>query len=191
MAMFPPRKIPLDEEALYVPVQTFLEQRFQDRLKPAFGDLRHLSAITARAGGSNTGIWSKPDLGLAALWRYKYSLAWQFDVHGFEVKPADRCDLTAVHEALNHTSQVHYSHLVWHAPDWDELEVGCRSLRDRCERHGIGLITFTDHCNVDSFTIRVSGRRHEPAGDAVDEFLETRFSMDQKQQLLAWIAELR
>lgn len=181
----------MDEEAFYDPVREYLEQRFQDRLKPAYGDLRHLSAITARAGGSGTGIWSKPDLCVVALWRQKYSLTWRFDVHGFEVKPAERCDLTAVHEALNHTSLVHFSHLVWHAPAWNDRDAKCASIRDRCARHGVGLITFSDELNVDTFTVRVQAQRHTPSGDAVDEFIETRLPAEQRSTLLKWIAELR
>jgi hypothetical protein len=182
---------PIDEEALYKPVRNFLDQRFQDRLRPTFGDLRHLSAITARAGGTSTGLWSKPDLCCVALWRYKYALEWRFDVHGFEVKPAARCDLTAVHEALNHTSMVHYSHLVWHKPDWNERDGKCAAILERCERHGIGLITFADERNVDTFATRVAARRQSPAGDAVDEFIETRLEPADRKTLLDWIAELR
>jgi hypothetical protein len=60
----------MSEEALYRPVHDYLEQRFQDRVRPAYGDLRFLSALTARAGGASTGIWSKPDLCFIALWRF-------------------------------------------------------------------------------------------------------------------------
>lgn len=179
------------EEDLYRPVHDFLEQRFQDRLRPTYGDLRHLSAITARAGGNETGLWSKPDLCMVAVWRHKYSLSWRFDVHGFEVKPAARCDLTAVHEALNHTSLVHFSHLTWHKPDWNDRDPKCSGIRDRCERHGIGLITFAEEKNVDTFTVRVQARRHSPSGDAIDEFLETRLAPDDRAKLLTWVEELR
>lgn len=182
---------PADEEALYEPVHSFLQLRFQDRLRPAKGDLHYVSAITARAGGANTGLWSKPDLSIAALWRFKFGLRWEFDLHGFEVKPRNRCDLTAVHEALNHTSMVHFSHLVWHKPDWDDREAKCATILQRCERHGIGLITFTDERNVDSFSIRLPGRRFDPRGDAVDDFIDTRFDAGQRDRLLGLIEERR
>jgi hypothetical protein len=181
----------MSEEALYRPVHDYLEQRFQDRVKPVYGDLRFLSAITARAGGANTGIWSKPDLCFIALWRYKYGLAWSFDVHGFEVKTATGCNPTAVHEALNHTSLVNFSHLVWELPHWDDKDARCRDIRDRCARHGVGLIVFSDSANVDTFTVKVDAQRHQPAGDAVDEFIESRMPVEQRNIVLEWIKELR
>jgi hypothetical protein len=179
------------EESLYRPVHDHLEQRFQERIKPAYGDLRFLSAITARAGQRDTGIWSKPDLCCVALWRYKYALGWSFDVHGFEVKTASNCDATAVHEALSHTSFVNFSHLVWEKPDWNERDSRCAHIRDRCARYGVGLITFADTDDVDTFVVHIGARRHEPAGDALDEFLETRLPKEQRTMLLAWIDELR
>jgi hypothetical protein len=172
-------------------VQDYLEQRFQDRIKSVFGDLRTLSAITARSGGVGTGIWSKPDLCVIALWRYKYALTWSLDVHGFEVKTEAGCNPAAVHEALNHTSLVHYSHLVWHHPRWTEQDARCKDIRNRCARYGVGLIVFSDAGNVDSFAVVVEARRQEPAGDAVDEFIDTRFPPEQRAVLLDWIKELR
>src|SRR5258705_76145 len=68
------------ESDLYRPVRDYLELRFCDWLRPAYGDLRSASAITATAGGARTGQWSKPDLALVALWRTKYALAWSLDL---------------------------------------------------------------------------------------------------------------
>ena len=181
----------MSEETLYRPVHDFLEQRFQDRVKPAYGDLRFMSAITARAGGTNTGIWSKPDLCVIALCRFKYALSWSFDVHGFEVKTTTGCNPTAVHEALNHTSLVSYSHLVWEHPRWDDRDGQCRDIRDRCSRFGVGLIVFSDAANVDSFTVKVAAQRHQPAGDAIEEFIESRLPVDQRHIVLEWVRELR
>jgi hypothetical protein len=86
---------------------------------------------------------------------------------------------------------VHYSHLVWHKPDWNERDGKCAAILERCERHGIGLITFADERNVDTFATRVAARRQSPAGDAVDEFIETRLEPADRKTLLDWIAELR
>jgi hypothetical protein len=91
------------ERDLYEPVYNYLEVRFRDRLKPPRGDLRHITAITANTGGNATGLWSKPDLCLISLSRQKYRLTWNLDLHGFEVKPTDCCDVQSVHEALNHS----------------------------------------------------------------------------------------
>lgn len=179
------------EEDLYRPVHDFLQQRFQGRLRPTYGDLRPITAVTARSGGNRSGVWSKPDLCLIALWRQKYTLSWNFDVHGFEVKTQTGCDPTAVHEAHNHTALVHFAHLVWHNPDWSDGDLRCADILKRCSRYGVGLIVFSDPTNVDTFAIKSEARRHEPAGDAIDDFVETRLSKLDRDKLLSWIEDLR
>lgn len=179
------------EADLYEPVRDYLELRFQDRLRPLYGDLRALSAITATAGGSGTGKWSKPDLCLIALWRHRYQPGWRLDLHGFEVKPAGRCDAESVHEALNHTSHVHFAHLTWHNPAWADGDTRCRAILDRCRRFGVGLITFADPANATTYSVRFPAPRHDPAGDAVDEFIETRIPQADRATLGEWLAEAR
>lgn len=179
------------ESDLYRPVHDFLEQRLRDRLRPAYGDLRSISAVTATAGGGGTGQWSKPDLALVALWRTKYAPTWSLDLHGFEVKTAVGCTTASVHEALSHAALVHYSHLVWHRPDWSDGQKDCKAILDRCARYGVGLITFSDPANSDSYLIRHTARRHDPSGEAVDEFIESRFPAADRAQLTSWIEELR
>ena len=168
------------------------KERFRDRIKPLFGEIRSISKVTAStSGGATAGLWSRPDLCLVALWRYKYGLSWHFGLHSFEVKTQTGCDRRAVYEALNHASLVNYTHLVWHNPAWDPSDRQCGDIHDRCTRHGVGLITINNPANVDTFFVRVPARYHETSGDAVDEFLETRLDPEDRQQLLEWIKEMR
>lgn len=179
------------EAELYPWVHSFLEARFRDRVRPTYGALEAVSAITATAGGAASGYWSRPDLALAALWRGKYALDWTLDLHAFEVKTETGCTPAAVHEALSHAAMVHYAHLVWHKPEWDDGKPECRAIVERCERYGIGLIHVADFENVDEFTVRLAARRHEPTVEAVDEFIETRFPDTERTRLLNWIEERR
>ena len=179
------------ESDLYQPVHDYLELRFRDRLHPLYGELRAISAITATAGGTGTGKWSKPDLCLAALWRHKYGLNWQLDLHGFAVKPESRCTAESVHEALNHTSHVHFTHLVWHQPNWCETDLRCKSILERCRRYGVGLITMAEPRDTATYYVRVPAPRHDPPGDAVDEFIETRMPPEEKAKLAEWLLEVR
>ena len=178
------------ESALYEPVHDYLELRFGDTLRPIRGDFRAIAAITATAGGPGTGTWSKPDLCLLALWRHRYSPQWRLDLHGFEVKPESRCTAESVHEALNHTSHVHFSHLVWHKPNWDAADGRCKEIFDRCRRYGIGLITLAEPLDASSYFIQLVAPRHEPSGDAVDEFIETRIPDEEKTTLNKWLSEV-
>ena len=179
------------ERDLYEPVYNYLELGFRDRLKPARGDLRHITAITANTGGNATGIWSKPDLCIISLSRQKYGLSWQIDLHGFEVKPQGACSVQSVHEALNHTSLVNFTHLVWHVGDWNESRADCSTILSRCSHYGVGLITFSAPSDLTSYVLHLPAPRHDPSPDAFDEFVETRLSQDDRTKLLSWITELR
>ncbi|CAA2140311.1 hypothetical protein [Hyphomicrobium sp. ghe19] len=179
------------EHDLYEPVYNYLELVFRGRLKPLYGDLRHITAITANTGGNATGIWSKPDLAMIALSRQKYGLAWRIDLHGFEVKPAGTCSVQSVHEALNHSSLVHFTHLVWHCERWDARDERCASIIERCSHFGVGLITFKRPSDPQTYFVQLPARRHNPEPDAFDEFVETRISPEDREKLTAWIAELR
>jgi len=179
------------ERELYEPVCNYLELGFRDRLQPVWGDLRHITAITANAGGNATGIWSKPDLCMISLSRQKYGLNWQIDLHGFEVKPLGSCTVQSVHEALNHTSLVNFTYLIWHIDDWNEARSDCSTILSRCSHYGVGLITFSAPNDLRSYALHLPARRHEPAPDAFDEFVETRLSDIDRSKLLGWITELR
>jgi hypothetical protein len=182
----------MPESDLYPYVHDYLEQRFRARLKPRYGDLHSISAITAAApGGFDDGKWSRPDLAMAALWRFKYDLGWTMDLHSFEVKTPKNCSTISVHEALSHTALVHYSYLTWHNPGWSDTNAESRAILDRCARHGVGLITFSDPPNSDTYVVRLPSIRHSPSGEAVDEFIETRFPEEERQQLRRRIEELR
>lgn len=179
------------ESDLYRPVRDYLEQRFCDLVRPRYGEFQPpISAETASGGGA-TGFWSKPDLCLFAIWRFKYTPGWHLDLHGFEVKTERACNTASVHEALNQVSQLHYAHLVWHCPSWADQDRRCREIHECCVRYGIGLITLSDPNNVDSFLVRVPAHRHEPAGDAIDEFIETRLKSDDRKKILGFLPEAR
>ncbi len=180
------------EEELYPYVHDYLEQRFRERLATRHGEFMSISADTSKAhGGSGDGQWSRPDLALAALWRFKYGLSWALDLHSFEVKTESGCDAKSVHETLSHTGHVHYSYLTWHCPNWSESVQAHGSILERCRRFRVGLITFGDPANADSYVVRVPSGRHEPSGEAVDEFIETRFPDEERAKLQEWLERVR
>lgn len=178
----------MSESSLYPFVHDFIEQRFRASLSPRYGELHTASAITATTkGGTDDGRWSRPDLALAAVRRFKYEPTWTLDLHSFEVKTPTNCDPTSVHEALSHASLVHFTWLTWHNSNFDEADQLCRQIHDRCARHGVGLITFDDPANSDSFTVRLRSPRHSPDPEAIDEFIETRFEKHDREKLQAWL----
>ncbi len=180
------------ESDLYPPINDYLEQRYREILKPRYGDLRSISAITAKSGGGTfDGKWTRPDLAMAALWRFEFGLSWTIDLHSFEVKTENGCDNVSVHEALSHTAMAHYSYLMWHNPSWDEDKGNCRATCERCAQYGVGLITFSDPADSSAYHIRLRSIRHNPSGEAIDEFMETRFPQAERDLLRKWVRELR
>ena len=180
------------ESDLYPAVNDYLEQRYREVLKPRYGDLRSISAITAASGGGTfEGKWTRPDLAMAALWRFEFGLSWTLELHSLEVKTESGCDNVSVHEALSHTAMAHYSYLTWHNPSWDANKSNCSAILERCERYGVGLITFSDPANSSNYCIRLRSARHSPSGEAIDEFIETRFPPAERELLRKWVQELR
>lgn len=177
------------ESALYDHVESYLQLRFQQRLKPLLGEcLPPITAITARA--NMAGQWTRPDVGLIAVWKNRYSATVNLDVYGFEVKTRKGCTLTAVHEALAQNRVVHFSYLVWHLPESDLCEQSFEIISKHCDAFGIGLITFSRAYDADSFTLHLQAKRGTPASDAIDEFVEAGFRAEDRTRLLRFLPSL-
>jgi hypothetical protein len=177
------------ESALYDRVESYLLLRFQHRLKPMLGEcLPPITAITARA--NMAGQWTRPDVGLIAVWKNRYSAKVNLDVYGFEVKTRKGCTLTAVHEALAQNRVVHFSYLVWHLPESDLCDEPFEKISKHCEAIGIGLITFSRSYDADSFIVHLQAKRGTPASDAIDEFIEAGFSAEDRTRLLRLLPSL-
>lgn len=175
------------ESDLYPFVDRFLNIQFAARVKPPLGVNLPLVAITATAGPSGSGVWSRPDLAMVNAWRHKYQPGERLDVYGFEVKRDEGCDLRSVHETLAHCRLVHFAYLVWQYRNRDHTSERFRVIRDNCEAYGLGLITFSDENDGRTFEVHIEASRATPNEAAVDEFIDTRFPLHQQQMLLKWL----
>lgn len=180
----------MSEVELYPIVERFLHVRYSPSLKPTQGTHLTQVAMTATAGPAGSGTWSRPDLAMINLWRHKFQPTQTLDLHGFEVKRDDGCDLKSVHETLAHRRLVHYAHLVWNYRSEDFAATRFSVIEENCRAYGLGLITFLGESS-DSFRIHLAPTRSVPAEEAVSDFIETRFSEQQKTRVLAWIKEAR
>jgi hypothetical protein len=81
--------------------------------------------------------------------------------------------------------------LVWQCEGWDDRDPICRTVADRCNAYGVGLITFSDACDPRSYATRAAARRHTPEPDLVDGFIETRLPASERDRLAGWIKELQ
>lgn len=180
----------VQERELYEPVETYLNVRFSGGLKPLRGECFTVSAITATAGTLGAGQWTRPDVALIAVWKNKFSPVVHLDLYGFEVKTSKGCNVSSVHEALAQNRLVHYSYLVWHVPPPVLETKRFLAIYESCEAYGVGLITFHRQVDASTFTTHLLPQRAEPTPNAVDEFIETRFTEADRNRVLKFLPSL-
>ena len=172
------------EAELYEPVSVYLNLKFSNRIKPTYGTLFPIVAITATSGPHASGTWTRPDLSMVALWKHKYSPHLILDLYGFEVKTTENCNLTAVHETLAQRRFVNYAYLVWHCPKSERETNKFQTIFENCKAYKLGFIVFEIPENPDSYELILDAQRSDPAPDIVDEYIETRFEDHHKKQIL-------
>ncbi|MGO8952754.1 MAG: hypothetical protein ACLPWS_19610 [Rhodomicrobium sp.] len=175
----------------YMHVENFLRKSFvPDVIDPVPQMVDYVVEITAATGGT-AGLWTKPDLALATVTRYRFSPQPELELYGFEVKQEDGCTVYAVHEALAHAAFVHYTTVIAILADASPYQRNLARMREQAAEHGVGLIVIPGtQQNLDRYELILEPRRLAPALWRVDEFIETRFGKDAKQKLLSWLGKL-
>lgn len=133
--------------------------------------------------GPHRGQWARPDYILVTAMRFKLLPGSQVDVHSFELKTETGGTVQAVHEALAQTRYTHFGHLVWHLPDGSKAEARLAEIAKHCDEHGIGLIRMRDPTRVEGYEILVDPVRKATLPAAVEGFLESRLSQEQRTKL--------
>ena len=133
--------------------------------------------------GPYRGQWARPDFVLVTAMRFKLLPGSQVDVHSFELKTETGGTVQAVHEALAQTRYTHFGHLVWHLPDGSKAETRLAEVAKHCDDHGIGLIRMREPARAESFEILLDPVRKTTLPVAVEGFLETRLSPEQRTKL--------
>jgi hypothetical protein len=144
---------------------------------------------TARTVGAGR-RWSRPDLCLACVSRYLYRPVPMLDLHSFELKMPDGCNMLAVHEALSHTAAAHYAHLGIYLPDGPDSKKAEAHLPDmlmQARRHGVGVIIIHDPKDMFRYQRVLEAQRHEPAPSHIDSFIDERFSSSNMLALKRWV----
>jgi hypothetical protein len=174
----------------YRHVENFLRKSFvPDVIDPVPQMVDYVVEITAMAGG-NTGLWTKPDLALATVTRYRFAPQPELELYGFEVKKEEGCTVYAVHEALAHAAFVHYTSVIAIVAEASPYHRNLSRMREQAAEHGVGLVVIPDTERIsEKYEVMLEPRRLAPALWRVDEFIETRFGDDTKQKLLAWLGK--
>jgi hypothetical protein len=141
---------------------------------------------TARIHGP-PGRWTRPDLCMGCVARYRYAPQPQFDLFSFELKMPSGCNMLAVHEALAHGAVAHLPYLCLYLPaDADERK-DLSPMLEQAQRHGVGVIQMLDPSNFATYTRLLEARRGQPAAGRIDAFIDERFGVASRLALVRWL----
>lgn len=129
--------------------------------------------ITAHQGARPTGKWTRPDITVGAEKAYEYVPAKKdYEVITYEVKLAEKLDVTAVYEALAHRRASMRSYvLVIIEGNLEQFDEVINDVCEEAERHGIGVVVTTDPGNWQDWSERVEAIRHEPDSQKLNDFI--------------------
>jgi hypothetical protein len=122
------------------------------------------------------GRWTRPDLCIVAIRKFKFLRDPVFDVISFEVKPEWSISVQGVFEALSHKQSSTRAYVIYHVSDkdFDELPEADR-ITALAEQHGIGVILAGTPCKFETWTEKVRARRSPPDPEYLNEFLQLVF----------------
>lgn len=175
----------VEEEDLYEPMRDVLSNDWvRDRRLGQF----HVEVIARQGRRETGGRWSRPDLVVLAMTRFRFVPGSQFDVITFEVKCFDALDITVVYEALSHRRSATHANVLVYLPDEEapHLQDALEDVARECERHGIGLIVAADASDYNAWDERVTAVRFEPDALKLDEFIATQLSLAGQQVVQRW-----
>lgn len=150
----------------------------------------HLTQITAQQGRRSTGgKWTRPDVAVIAVRSFEFVPGKHLEVISFEVKPSISTALEGVFEALAHSVFAHRSYLAVKIVETltGEPNQDLERTSSECARHGVGLYTFTDETNFDTFNAMQDAVRRNPDPNKVNDFIATQISPGNKSLLKKWL----
>ncbi|HEX4232153.1 MAG TPA: hypothetical protein VHZ07_26030 [Bryobacteraceae bacterium] len=160
----------LRESDLYAGVHEYVRKSFVE--KQRLTDF--VSEITASQGRRDTGgMWTRPDIVVVGLRTFNYLPDRRVEVVTFEVKRKDNVGVEAAYEASAHLAAAHRSFIVAEASRGSDLD---ERLVSECERLGVGIISFEQSSNLESYYIYVNGRVNSPDLDKVDQMIDTQLT---------------
>lgn len=174
---------PLLEIQLMPSLQRYLEMRFWRRLQ--LPDDAYWSVIDTSTGGAQNGQWRRCDFTGVAIAPRAVLRGSDVELYSFELKAAGAANVAAVHEASAQTRGTHYGYLVCHVDDPLAERLRLDAIEDECHRLGVGLITFADPQDLDSWAHKMPAAKQPTDDSKVDEFLRTRLDMHEIRTIKA------
>lgn len=135
--------------------------------------------ITALQGSRQTGgRFTRPDIVCVEIRTYEYLPRKDLEVITFEVKRAGVADVVCVLEALAHRRAATRSYVLVHVPI-DRIQptaAGVDHTVRFARQQGIGVVTFADPRDYDTWTERCEARLVEPDPHELNAFITNQLS---------------
>lgn len=171
-----------NEADLYGPMLDVLERSW-------VGDQGYDTSIirrTALAGRRDTGgTWTRPDLCVVAIRKFKFLRDPVFDVISFEVKPNWAVSVQGVFEALAHRQYTTRAYVIYHVSNTDFAALPeAERITELAEQHGIGVILAEAPGDYQKWSELVRARRWTPDPDDLNEFLQRVFPSSDHDEII-------
>ncbi|MCZ4520955.1 hypothetical protein O4220_20785 [Rhodococcus ruber] len=167
------------EKSLYGPLVTTLADSWSAQRRSVALAVEDTSSQGSKKTG---GTWTRPDIVAVNLKKYDYLPGSFLEVTTFEVKPADYIGITAVYEALAHRRAATHSYVLLQVPAMrsNSLSAAVEDVRVVATEHGIGVITFADEADFDTWDVLDEAVRNDPDPEKLNDFIATQLSFDAK-----------
>lgn len=174
-----------NEASLYQPIIDVLRERWvKDQPFDQF-----VVENTSQGGRRADGIWTRPDITVAAMTTYTYVPGRHLDIVSFEIKHHTGFNVTAIYEALAHRRSATRAYVLAYIPD-EKLPVYqdtvLADVQDEAARHGIGLIIAGDPNDFDTWEIKEDGTAFPPDPSRLNSFIRNQLSEGTRDQIVRW-----
>ncbi len=178
------RKQKVKESDLYAMVSQYIEKTWvKDNEITQFVLEKTASQGKRRTGGK----WTRPDYALIAVKLFPYIPGKVLELISFEVKPEDDYRIEGVFETAAHSRFSNKSYLLIHSPngvpDTEEFE----RVERECKRFGLGLITFSDPQDWNTYETRQEAERKNPDPADVNSFISTQVTKHNQTTILGMV----
>jgi hypothetical protein len=141
---------------------------------------------TAMSGSRNTGgKWTRPDISVVAIQKFKFLRDPVFDVISFEIKPIWQITVEGVFEALAHRQYTTRAYTIFHTSVSNfNSQPEANRIIALAEQHGVGIILAENPADYDSWVEQAKARRWSPDPADLNEFIQRVFPPSDHDEII-------
>lgn len=163
-----------DEKSLYSPFKSTIELKFTTDNGIKGSVCEDISSQGRRYTG---GLWTRPDIVLISVNTYPYYPGKVMDVITFELKHHKNISVAGVFETAAQSRFATKSYFCVYLPaGWDYQSEDYERIKNECERFGVGLISFSEPKDYDTWEVLVEPERKEPDPGEISNFISVQLN---------------